>query len=113
MAYNEQLAKRVRDYLKNRPGLNIEEKKMFGGLAFLINGKMCVNVSGDRLMCRFDPKLKDELSQRPGYETMIMRGREYKGYCYIHPEGFSKQSDFEFWINLCLEFNEHAKSSKR
>ena len=113
MAYNEQLAKRVREYLKNRPGLNIEEKKMFGGLAFLINSKMCVNVSGERLMCRFDPKLKDELSRRIGYENMVKRGREYKGYCYIHPEGFSKQKDFEFWINLCLEFNEHAKSSKK
>lgn len=55
MAYNAKLAERVREYFFDLPGLKIEEKKMFGGLAFILNGKMCVNVSGENLMCRFAP----------------------------------------------------------
>jgi TfoX/Sxy family transcriptional regulator of competence genes len=58
MAYSTKLADRVREYLFRLPDLQIEEKKMFGGLAFLVNGKMCVNISGENLMCRFDPGLK-------------------------------------------------------
>lgn len=86
---------------------------MFGGLVFLVNGKMCVNISGENLMCRFDPDRRDELSQRPGYQEMIMRGKVYKGYCYVHPEGYEHDSDFRFWLNLCLEYNDTAKSSKK
>ena len=85
---------------------------MFGGLAFLINNKMCVNVGDDLLMCRFDPKLTEELSEKKGFLPMIMRGKEYKGYCYVEPVGYKSNKDFEFWINLCLDFNNRAKSSK-
>lgn len=53
MGYNIKLAERVRTYLLDLPKLKIEEKKMFGGLAFIVRGKMCVNVSGENLMCRF------------------------------------------------------------
>ena len=61
MAYDTQLTNRLPKYLSDVPHLQIEEKKMFGGLAFMINGKMCVNVSGEKLMCRFDPKLQEEI----------------------------------------------------
>ncbi|MFD2033970.1 TfoX/Sxy family protein [Belliella marina] len=113
MAYDHQLADRVRTYLAQFPKLKIEEKKMFGGLAFMIDGKMCINVTDDNLMCRFDPQMTEELSTRPGFGPMIMKGIEYKGYCYVEPEGFRNQTDFEFWINLCLDFNSRAKSSKK
>ncbi len=86
---------------------------MFGGLAFMINGKMCINVSGENLMCRFDPNQQDEISGKLGYQTMVMKGREYKGYCYVKPVGFKAQKDFECWIDLCLAFNKQAKSSKK
>lgn len=113
MAYDTTLADRVREYLVKFPKLDIQEKKMFGGLAFMVNGKMCINVSGESLMCRFDPVLTEALSERNGYMPMIMKGKEYKGYCYVESTGFEKNKDFEFWLDLCLEFNDRAKSSKK
>lgn len=64
MAYDTQLADRVREYLAEFPKLDIEEKKMFRGLAFLVNGKMCVNISGQNLMCRFDPTQTEKLAEK-------------------------------------------------
>lgn len=113
MAYDIKLAERIRTYLEHFPDLKIEEKKMFKGLSFLINGKMCVNVSGENMMCRFDPELTDTLSKKKGYEPMIMKNRVYKGYCYVTPVGLKAKKDFEYWVNLCLGFNDKAKSSKK
>ncbi|MGK6351422.1 TfoX/Sxy family protein [Parapedobacter sp. DT-150] len=111
MAYNVLLAERVREYLSAVPGLDIREKKMFGGLAFLVNGKMCVNVSEDGLMCRFDPEDVSEISTRKGYLPMVMNGRRLAGYCYVSPEGFADGEDFAQWLELCLAFNGKAKAT--
>ncbi|MFB5944222.1 TfoX/Sxy family protein [Albibacterium profundi] len=113
MAYSTQLADRVREYLVQFPKLEIEEKKMFGGLAFLVNDKMCINIGEENLMCRFDPELTEDIAERVGFLPMIMKGKEYKGYCYVEPEGFRTKKDFEFWLNLCLDFNDRAKASKK
>ena len=113
MAYDTKLADRIREYLKTIPKIKIEEKKMFRGLTFMVNGKMCVNVSGENLMCRFDPALQDELSEKTGFQEMIMKDRVYKGYCYISPDAIKTKKNFEFWVNLCLDFNKRAKSSKK
>ncbi len=86
---------------------------MFRGLAFLVNGKMCINISGDNLMCRFDPELQKELETRTGYLPMLMKDKEYKGYCYVEPCGIKTKKAFEFWINTCLAYNAQAKSSKK
>lgn len=113
MPFNIELAERLRKYLVQFPGLTIVEKKMFGGLAFLVDGKMCVNVSGENLMCRYDPEFLTVVSGRKGYLPMIMKGKEYIGYCYVEPNGFENKKDFEFWMNICLGFNEKAKASGR
>jgi len=113
MSYDTKLADRIREYLAEIPNLEIQEKKMFRGLTFMVNGKMCINVSGENLMCRFDPKLQNEIAEKKGYQSMIMKGKEYKGYCYINPDGFRDKKDFEYIISLCLEFNKVAKSSKK
>lgn len=113
MAYDTALADRVRAYLAQFPKLQIEEKKMFSGLAFLVNGKMCINIGEENLMCRFDPALTEELSEKTGYLPMTMKGKTYKGYCYVEPEGIKTNKDFDYWINRCLEFNDRAKSSKK
>ena len=105
MAYNTKLVDRIREYLNRFPEIQVEEKKMFGGLAFMINGKMCVNVSGENLMCRFDPVQTEELAERKGFLPMVMKGKEYKGYCYVAPMGFKDKKDFEYWMNLCLKYN--------
>jgi isopenicillin N synthase-like dioxygenase len=113
MAYDSKLADRVREYLAEIPDLEIEEKEMFSVLNFMVDGKTCVCVSGENLMLRFDPKIQEELSERTGYQTMLMKGKEYKGYCYIGPEGIQAQKDFAYFINLCLAYNKRAKASKK
>lgn len=112
MAYNIALADRIREHLATIPNLKVEEKRMFSGLAFMVNNKMCINVSGENLMCRFDPNLLEELAEKRGFLPMIMKGKQMTGYCYVESEGFSRKEDFEFWLNLCLDFNDRAKSSK-
>jgi len=112
MAYDTKLADRIREFLAQLPNLQIEEKKMFRGLTFMINGKMCINVSGEKLMCRFDPKLTQDVAEKNGFLPMIMKGKEYHGYCYVEPTSFKNKKDFEYWMNLCLGFNDRAKSSK-
>jgi len=113
MAYDVLLADRIRLYLAEVPKVKVVEKTMFKGLAFLVNGKMCVNVSGENLMCRFDPNIGDQLITRKGYLPMVMRGKELKGYCYVRPEGFKAAKDFQFWLKVCLDFNPKAKASKK
>jgi hypothetical protein len=113
MPYDTTLADRLREYLAQFPKLKIEEKKMFRSLAFMVNGRMCVNVSGENLMCRFDPTLHEVLAEKNGYEPMIMKGKELKGYCYINPIGLKSEKEFAYLVDLCLDYNERAKSSKK
>lgn len=110
MAYNEKITNRVREALKSVS--NIEEKKMFGGIAFMVNGKMCVSVGNDRIMCRIDPVIHEEVIKRTGCRTVEMKGREYKGYVYINAEGMKTKKDFDYWIALALDFNKKARASK-
>lgn len=113
MAYDIKLANRIREYLAKFPELRVTEKEMFRGIVFMVNGKMCINVSEENLMCRFDPSLYPEVAERNGFEPMIMKGKELKGYCYVNPHGYKSKKDFEYWVHLCLDFNERAKSSKK
>jgi TfoX/Sxy family transcriptional regulator of competence genes len=111
MAYDEKLADRLREALAHLP--RVTEKKMFSGVAFLVNGKMCVNVSHDNLMCRFDPTLFEMLSEKPGFRPMVMRGKQLKGYGYVSQEALRSKKEFDYWVNLCLDFNSKAKASKK
>ena len=86
---------------------------MFRGVALMVDGKMCVCISGDNLLCRFNPALQEEVAGKTGYEEMLMKGKSLSGYCYVHPEGFKKEKDFEYWMNLCLDYNSQAKASKK
>jgi TfoX/Sxy family transcriptional regulator of competence genes len=111
MAYNEKIADRIREALQHLP--KVEEKKMFRGVTFMVDGKMCVSVSGDEMMCRFDPALQEMVAEKKGFRAMIMKGREYKGYGYISEEGIKSKKDFDYWVGLCLDFNKRAKASKK
>ena len=113
MAYSTKLAERIRTYLDGISKIKIEEKEMFKGLAFLVNGKMCINVSGENLMCRYDPVLEDEVAERTGFQPMIMKGKQLRGYCYVSEDGYKSKVNFEYWLKLCLDFTEKAKASKR
>lgn len=110
MAYNEKLTHRVRQALSHVA--NVEERKMFSGITFMVNGKMCVSVGNDRIMCRIDPAIHDDVVEKKGARTVQMKGRDYKGYVYINEEGIKTKKDFDFWIDRSLEFNKKAKASK-
>lgn len=111
MAYNQKLAGRIKIALSHLP--DVEEKRMFRGVTFMVNGKMCISVSGDELMCRVNPDLHDKLIKKTGCRPVIMKNREYKGFVYVKDETLKHKKDLDFWIGLCLEFNDKAKSSKR
>lgn len=111
MAYNEKLANRVREALADMP--NVEEKLMFNGLTFMLNNKMCVSVSRDELMCRIDPEKTDEVVELNGVRPMTMKGKTMPGYVYVSEESYTTKKDFDFWINLCLDYNPKAKISKK
>lgn len=108
MAYNEQLVTRIRKAFSHVR--NVEEKRMFGGLAFLVDKKMCISVIRERIMCRIDPTIHEDVIKMPGCETVTMGSREYKGYVYVNEDSIIAKKDFEYWICLCLDFNKTAKS---
>jgi TfoX/Sxy family transcriptional regulator of competence genes len=107
MAFSEELASRIRKAVRH---LSVEEKKMFGSLAFLVNGKMCLTAGPARIMCRIDPKLHEQEVKKTGCKAVIMRGREYKGYIHVQEENLKSGIDFNHWINLALDFNKQLIS---
>lgn len=113
MAYDEELAQRIREYLVEFPELEIVEKKMFRGLTFMVNEKMCVGVSGDELMVRFDPNLHNEFCEQNGFRPMLTKGREYKGYGYINPDYLKTNKQLINWLDIALRFNKEIKARKK
>jgi TfoX/Sxy family transcriptional regulator of competence genes len=111
MAFNENLSNRIREALKDTP--YVEEKMMFGGICFMVNDKMCVGVSRDEMMCRIGPDHYEEALEKPGCSEMVFTGKPMIGYVFVAEEGTKHKKDFLYWIDLCLEFNVHAKSSKK
>jgi len=111
MPPDETLVNRVRTAIGQ--GLRVEEKKMFGGIAFMVEGKMCVSVGKGRIMCRIDPANHDMALGRKGCTTVVMKGREYRGYVRINADALSTEGDLDYWIRLALDFNSRAKASTR
>jgi TfoX/Sxy family transcriptional regulator of competence genes len=111
MKYNTKLADRIREALMDLP--DVEEKEMFRGVCFMVNGKMCVCVSGDEMMCRIGAAQMEAALEINGCRQMIMRGKPSKDFVFIAEESFLNQRDFDHWIRLALEFNPIAKSSKK
>jgi TfoX/Sxy family transcriptional regulator of competence genes len=107
MAYDEKLADRVREILVEQP--QIEEKQMMGGLAFMVNNKMCVGVIKDELMARIDPDIYEDCLEKHGCHPMDFTGKPMRGWIFVSPEGITKPSELEYWINLAIEFNTQAK----
>lgn len=111
MAYNEKLSNRVREALA---GLNrVEEKYMFGGVCYMLNGKMCIGIVEDELMCRIGPDAYPEALEKPGCREMIFTGKPMKGYVFVADNGFKTKKQFDYWIGLCVAFNKHAKAAPK
>jgi TfoX/Sxy family transcriptional regulator of competence genes len=111
MAYSEKLAHRIRERFSELS--NVVEKEMMGGLTFMYNGKMCVGIIKDELMCRIDPALHEEAVERTGCRTMDFTKRPMIGYVMIDESGMKSTKDFDYWIDLSLDFNKRAKASKK
>jgi len=112
MSYNEKLADRTREII-SLTHKKVEEKKMFGGLCFMVNDKMCVGVEKERLMVRLDPELFDEVIEKEGCKPMDFTGRIMKGYVFVDVEALNTKKKLVYWVKLALDFNKVAKPSKK
>ena len=111
MAYNQKLADRIREELINLEG--VEEKEMMGGLTFMLNGKMCVGVIKDEMMCRIDPKIHEMVIEKTGCRDMDFTGKTMKGWIFIDNYGMRDTNELNYWIGLAVDHNKYAKSSKK
>lgn len=103
MSINAALTQRVRDVLSKFT--KAEEKKMFRGIAFMVNGKMCVTVGDTRIMCRVNPELHEQLVQAVGVNTVKMKGRDYIGWVYVDEAIVPDKRKLTRWIKLALDYN--------
>ena len=102
MAYDEQLAERIRKLLARRK--NITEKKMFGGLSFLRNGKMLCGVVKDLLVVRVGPEETGKLLQKHHVRPMDFTGRPMRGFLYVEPAGTKSAAQLAGWVERCAKF---------
>lgn len=102
MAYDEDLAERVRARLATRDG--VSETRMFGGLAFLLGGQMAVAVSGQGgLLLRCDPDDAERHLAEPGVEQQLMRGRPATGWLHVHPEAVATDDGLGRWVQVGVD----------
>ena len=111
MAYDEKLAERVRKTLRGKG--EISEKKMFGGLCFLLSGKMCCGILKDNLVARIDPKDSLALLKKAGVRAMDFTGRPMKGFVYVSPEALKGSSALQRWLKRCLAFASSLPARKK
>ncbi len=111
MAYNLKLAQRLRESLIDLK--NIEERNMFGGICFMLNDKMCIGISNDDLMCRFNPEITEEVMHKKGARPMDFTNRVMKGFVFVDESGYQKKNDLEYWIKISVEYNAIAKKSPK
>ena len=102
MAYDEGLAQRIRECLAEDP--RITEKKMFGGLAFLVDGNMCCGIVRDELMVRVGPDGYGDALAQPHAREMDFTGRALKGMVYVGIDGFESDEDLAAWVGRGMAF---------
>ena len=112
MPYDEHLAERVKKVLKEKR-VRYEEKRMMGGLCIMVKDKMCMGIEKQKLMARVGPDAYEAALKKKGCHEMDFTGRALKGYVYVDPKSIDLDSDLEYWVQLCLDYNPKAKSSKK
>lgn len=118
MAYDQFTAERIDRYLSDR-NVDFYPKKMFSGLCYMVDDKMCCGIhfdtkkQTDLLMARIGQEAAAKVAQRQGCHPMDFTGRPMKDYVFITPDGYDMDADLEFWLDLCLAFNPQAKASKK
>ncbi|MFZ1527550.1 MAG: TfoX/Sxy family protein [Ferruginibacter sp.] len=112
MAYSEKLADRVREIISATHRIT-DEKKMFSGLCFMVNNKMCIGINADRIMVRLNPGVFDEVVEINGCSPMEMTGRTMKGFVYVSEEVLKTKKQLDYWVQLALDYNKDAPESKK
>ena len=118
MAYDEFAADRIRQVFQDKR-VAYEEKKMIGGMCFMVDGKMCVGTHIDKksgqnlLMARIGEHAVEEAMKQDGCLLMDFTGRPMKGYVFVNPDGTDMDADLASWIQLAMDFNPLAKASKK
>lgn len=112
MAYNEKIADRIREIIAETHS-NVEEKKMFGGLCFMVNDKMCLAVESQRLMVRLDPAKYETVLEKNGCTPMDFTGKVMKGYVFVDTDVLNTKKELKYWVDLALEYNKIARPSKK
>jgi TfoX/Sxy family transcriptional regulator of competence genes len=102
MSYDEGLADRIRDVVASQAGVG--ERQMFGGIAFLLGGKMFCGIVKDELMVRVGPDRHAEALRQPHVRPMDFTGRPMKGYVFVAPSGYESDAALEKWVSWALEF---------
>jgi hypothetical protein len=102
MPFDETLAERLRPLF--RGSYTVKEKKMFGGLAFIVNGHMCCGIVGKNLVVRTGPAAFDHALKRPHTRSMDFTGRPMKGFIYVAPAGYRSDRDLKSWTQLGIDF---------
>ena len=102
MAYDETLAQRMRKEMEHIPGF--AEKKMFGGIGFMIHCHMACGVNGNDMIVRLDPNQYEVAMRKPFVEVFDMTGRPMKGWVVVTPGGFESQEELKRWIELGVQF---------
>lgn len=112
MPFNEKLAGRIREIICLTHKIT-EEKRMFAGLCFMVNDKMCIGVHEDKIMVRLNPDVYDEVIEMQGCMPMDFTGKVMKGYVFVDETVLKTKSQLNYWVQLGLQFNKIAKSSKK
>lgn len=118
MAYDEHLADRARQFLKEK-SISFTAKKMMGGLCFMVDDKMCFgmhiykNTDSSLLMARIGHENYEEALKKEHCSEMTFTGRKMKGFVFVSEAGIDLDKDLNFWLQLCLNHNPHAKRSKK
>ena len=102
MAFDEGLAERIHDYFQGRP--DVETKKMFGGLCFMVSNHMCCGIVGDTLMARVGPDNYETCLLKKYAKEMDFTGKPMKGFVYVGEKGFEADKDLKDWIDLAYQF---------
>jgi TfoX/Sxy family transcriptional regulator of competence genes len=102
MAYSQLLADRIRQAFGRKRG--IVEKKMFGGVGFLLNGNMCVGVWKTSLIVRLDPAVSDDALKQPHVRAFDITGRPMKGWVLVEAEGVDEDAQLKTWVQRAVDF---------
>lgn len=111
MAINDKLLDRVRKLMEGQT--DVVEKKMFGGLCFMVNGKMCVSIRTDEIMCRIDPEAVETILSKKKARPMIHNGHLMKGFVFVKEEDIKTKKEIEYWIQLSFEYNQKSPPAKK